>query len=106
MATRQRLPNRRCSVSFNFEHRGLGGFTCSFSRFADGRIAEVFLQNHKSNSGADVAVRDAGIILSFALQHGADLLAIARALSRDPRGTPTGILGVVLDHLAEDEGLA
>ena len=38
--TRERLPNRRRSTSFNFEHRGLG-FTCSYSRFADGRIAEV-----------------------------------------------------------------
>jgi hypothetical protein len=104
MATRTRLPNRRCSVSFNFEHRGLG-FTCTYSRFADGRIGELVLSNHKVNSAVDVDARDAAIILSFALQHDADLSAIARALSRDPRGTPTGVMGTVLDRLlAKGEG--
>ena len=93
---RQRLPNRRPSTSFNFEHRGLG-FTCTFSRFSDGRIGELFISNHKVNSAVDVDARDAAIILSFALQHGADILAITKALSRDPRGTPTGVMGTVLD---------
>jgi hypothetical protein len=101
---RERLPNRRHSTSFNFEHRGLG-YACTFSRFADGRVAEVFLSNHKVNSAVDVDARDAAIILSFALQHRADLSAIAKALSRDPRGTPTGVMGTVLDHLlAKGEG--
>jgi hypothetical protein len=99
MATgRQRLPNRRASTSFNCEHWGLG-FTCTYSCFADGRIGEVFLSNHKVASAVDVDARDAAIVLSFALQHGADLSAIARALSRDPRGTPTGLMGTVLDRL-------
>jgi hypothetical protein len=105
MATRTRLPNRRCSVSFNCEHRGLG-FSCTFSRLPDGRVGELFLSNHKVNSAVDVDVRDAGIILSFALQHGADLSAIARALSRDPRGTPTGIMGVVLDLISKEDGVS
>jgi hypothetical protein len=100
---RQRLPNRRIAETFELEVSGLR-YTVTVGRFADGRVGELFLNNHKSNSGADVSARDAGIILSFALQHGADLAAIAKALSRDPRGTPTGVMGVVLDHLAEDEG--
>jgi hypothetical protein len=103
--TRERLPNRRPALTFDFEHAGLK-YTATIGRFPDGRVSEVFLQNHKSNSGADVAARDAAIILSFALQYGADLSAIAKALSRDPRDTPTDIMGVVLDHLAEDEELA
>jgi hypothetical protein len=45
------------------------------------------------------AARDAGIVLSLALQHGCDLWEIARALSRDPRGAPSGILGVLVDRL-------
>jgi hypothetical protein len=56
---RQRLPNRRRSTSFNCEHRGLG-FTCGYSRFADGRIAEV--TNHKVASAVDVNARYAAII--------------------------------------------
>jgi hypothetical protein len=97
---RQRPPNRRCSVSFNFEHRGLG-FTCTYSRFPDGRIAELFITNHKVASAVDVDARDAAIILSFALQHGADISAIGKALCRDPRGNPTGVMGTVLDIIAE-----
>jgi hypothetical protein len=99
---RQRLPNRRASCSFFFEHRGLH-YTCTYSRFGDGRIGELFINNHKSNSHVDVDARDAAIVLSFALQHGADISAIARALSRDPRGTPTGVMGRVLDLLAKGE---
>jgi hypothetical protein len=96
--TRQRLPNRRAALTFDVEDKGLK-YTVTAGKFPDGRVSEVFIQNHKNNSGADVAARDAGIILSFALQHGADLSAIARALSRDPRGTPTGVMGTVLDRL-------
>jgi hypothetical protein len=100
--TRERLPSRRCSMSFNFEHRGLG-FTCSYSRFPDGRVAEVFISNHKVNSAVDVDARDAAIILSFALQHGADISAIGRALCRDPRGTASGVIGAALDIIADQE---
>jgi hypothetical protein len=100
---RERLPNRRGSITFNFEHRGLG-YTCSYSRFADGRVAEVFLTNHKVASGVDVDARDAAIILSFALQHGADISAIGKALCRDPRGHPSGVMGAVVDLLANEKG--
>jgi len=95
---RQRLANRRAALTFDFEHAGLK-YTATVGRFPNGRVSELFLRNHKSNSGADVAAHDAAIILSFALQYGADLATIAKALSRDPRGTPTGVMGTVLDRL-------
>src|SRR5881392_2862141 len=85
LAPRERLPNRRASETFQLEVAGLR-YTATVSRFADGRIGELFLSNHKSNSGADVAARDAAIILSFALQHGADISAIRRALCRNSAG--------------------
>jgi hypothetical protein len=65
--TRARLPARRASTVLDFEHRGLR-FTCSFSHDSDGPVAEVFLQNHKNDSGADVVCRDGGVITSLALQ--------------------------------------
>jgi ribonucleoside-diphosphate reductase alpha chain len=52
MSTRCRLPNRRASESFTFELDGLR-FTATVSRFADGRVGEVFLNNHKSGNQAD-----------------------------------------------------
>jgi hypothetical protein len=99
---RERLANRRGSISFNFEHRGLG-YTCTYSRFGDGRVAEIFVNNHKVNSAVDVDARDAAIILSFALQYGADISAIGKALCRDPRGNPSGVMGVAIDLLAKEK---
>jgi ribonucleoside-diphosphate reductase alpha chain len=95
-----RLSNRRASVSFGFEVNGLM-YTATYSRFPDGRAAEVFLQNHRTNSGADVNARDAAIAASLALQHGADIENLRRALSRDARGNAAGPLGVALDIIAE-----
>jgi hypothetical protein len=99
---RDRLPNRRSSVTFSFECNGLA-YTATASWFRDGRLAELFLGNHKNNSGADTSARDAAIVLSFALQHGAEVEVIRRALSRDSHGRASGPLGAALDCLAEDE---
>jgi hypothetical protein len=76
-------------------------FTGSVSRFADGRVGELFLDNHKAGSGIGTMVRDSAIILSFALQHGADIDAIRRALCRDSFGRALGPLAAALDLLAE-----
>jgi hypothetical protein len=100
--TRERLPSRRSALTFDFEHAGLK-YVATVGRFADGRVAEVFIQNHKSNSGADVNARDAAITFSFAVQHGADPEAIRRALCRDSQGRPSGPLGAALDAIAERE---
>jgi hypothetical protein len=97
MTARERLPNRRASVSSTLEHRGLR-YTATYSHFPDGRVAEIFINNHKINSAVDIEARDGAIVLSFALQHGADIAAIARALSRDPQGKP-GLMGAVVDRV-------
>jgi hypothetical protein len=97
----RRLPDRRFSESFNLEVSGLK-YTATFSRFADGRIGELFVSNHKSNSSADIAGRDAAIILSFALQYGADAETIRKALCRDAQGRALGPVGQALDVLAGD----
>ncbi|SRR6266545_3883597 len=96
--TRQRLSDRRFSESFTFECNGLK-YTATISHFDDGEVAELFLSNHKSGSQADSAARDAAIILSFALQYGADIAAIRRALSRDSRGRADSVIGAALDCL-------
>jgi hypothetical protein len=101
MTERARLPNRRASTSFSFEVGGLR-YTCTVSRFADGRIGELFLSNHKSNSSADTNARDAAITFSIAVQHGADPKVIRRALCRDSQGRASGPLGAALDLIALD----
>ena len=96
---RQRLPNRRASENLTFELEGLG-FTATVSRFDDGRIAGLFLNNHKSGNQTDTNARDAAILLSFALQYGADVEAIRTALCRDGKGQPLGPIGAALDLIA------
>jgi ribonucleoside-diphosphate reductase alpha chain len=98
MVERQRLPDRRASETFSLECVGLQ-YTATISRFADGRLGEIFLTNHKAGSAADTAARDAAI----ALQFGADVETIRRALCRDGRGAASGPLGVALDLLAAEE---
>jgi hypothetical protein len=99
MTNRERLPNRRASETFALECAGLS-YVTTISRFSDGRVAEVFLSNHKVGSAADTAARDAAIACSIALQHGADLEVIRRALCRDAHGAANGPLGAALDLIA------
>jgi hypothetical protein len=99
--TLERLPNRRASENFTFMIDGLR-FTATISYFEDGRLAEVFLNNHKAGNQSDTNARDGAIILSFALQHGADADAIRRALCRDSQGQALGPVGAVLDIIATE----
>jgi hypothetical protein len=98
---RQRLPNRRHSETFELIVGGLR-YTATLSRFSDGRLGELFLTNHKTNSAADQLARDAAVVFSIAVQCGADPEVIRRALGRDSRGNATSPLGAALDRLAEE----
>jgi hypothetical protein len=93
---RERLPNRRASTTFDFEVASLH-YTATVSRFSDGRIGELFLNNHKTNSSADTNARDAAIVFSIAVQHGAHAETIRRALCRSADGSASGPLGAALD---------
>jgi hypothetical protein len=99
VTARARLPNRRLAETFSFEIGGLS-YVCTIGRFSDGRIGELFLSNHKSNSQADTNARDAAITFSIAVQHGADVDTIRRALCRDSQGNASGPLGIALDLIA------
>jgi hypothetical protein len=101
MTARARLPNRRGAETFELEVAGLR-YTCTVGRFPDGRIAELFISNHKSNSAADTAARDSAITFSIAVQHGADPEVIRGALCRGSRGHASGPLGAALDILLGD----
>ncbi len=86
IAARRRLPNRRGCETLSLECAGLS-YTASIR--SDGSMGEIFLSNHKSGSAADVNARDAAIAASFALQHGADVETIRKALCRDLLGRPS-----------------
>jgi hypothetical protein len=97
-SSRQRLPQRRRSETFEFEVSGLR-YTATLGRFPDGRIGEIFLQNHKPGSQSDANARDAAVAASLALQFGCPLETLRRALLRDPRGRPSTPLGAAVDAI-------
>jgi hypothetical protein len=61
IATRERLPNRRASETFEIEIASRK-YRCSISHYADGRLAEIFLSNNRMNSDSDTAARDSAIV--------------------------------------------
>ncbi len=103
MTTRRRLPNRRPSITFDIEAFGLR-FTVSASPFNNGSLAEIFIQNHKADSGAGIMASDSAIAASLALQYGCPPETLRKALSRDTRGNATGPLAAALDKLAAEDG--
>jgi hypothetical protein len=95
---RERLENRRRCESFEFVHAGLR-FTLTFSRYRDNRISEIFLSSHKPGSAVEAVARDAAIVVSIALQHGAHIEMLSAALTRDDAGGPATAIGAALDEL-------
>jgi hypothetical protein len=102
MSPRQRLPNRRFSETFAVEAQGMK-FTATVSRFDDGRLAEIFLSNHRAGSDADANACDAAVIASVALQFGVPLETIRKALMCDSHGRPRTPLGAALDQIQQEE---
>jgi hypothetical protein len=98
--TRTRLSNRRSSENFDLESQGLK-FTATVSRFPDGSLAEIFLQNHKAGSMAGINAQDSAVVCSIALQYGVPVDVIRKALMRDSRGNASSPLGATLDMLVE-----
>jgi ribonucleoside-diphosphate reductase alpha chain len=102
MTRRRRLPDRRRSIVFSFECSGLH-YTASASWFDDGELGEIFVGNHRTDSHADSCAKDAAILASIALQFGAPLDVLRRAVLRDSQGRPSTPIGHALDLLADQE---
>jgi hypothetical protein len=112
MSERERLPDRRLNERFEFEHCYPGGMpmviTASISRFPDGRPAEVFADlaraAHKelpTDKQLSVDAHESCVIISFALQHGAALSEIGKALLHGEDGVPHGFMGALIKSMLE-----
>lgn len=95
MSARAALPNRRRQESVDFLHGGIG-FTASIGRYADGRVGEAFLSCSRTTTNIESVGRDAAIILSIAIQHGASIKVIRDALTKDEDGHPASVIGALL----------
>jgi ribonucleoside-diphosphate reductase alpha chain len=67
--TRERLPNRRGSLAFTFEHEG-HRYRATASRYDDGRLGELFLDAGKDGTTLQSNAETAAILVSLLLQHG------------------------------------
>ena len=94
---RRHLPNRRTSLTLNFDC-GPHQYTATVSYFpGTDQLAEIFLGNGRAGSDVDAAAKDSAVVASIALQHGASVSVLRRALLRDSRGIASSPLGVALD---------
>ena len=97
--TRERLPLRRGSTVLDFQHGGVD-YTVGWSRYEDGRVAELFLNAGKLDSGVDTIARDSAIVASLALQNGCSVNDLRSSLTRTGFGGPAGPLAYALDLIA------
>jgi ribonucleoside-diphosphate reductase alpha chain len=97
---RRTLRNRRSHELIDFEHCGFR-YVAGIGRFEDGRLAEIFLNAAKSGTAIESHARDAAVTTSLALQFGADVDTLRRALTRNGDGSASGPIGSLLDMLAE-----
>src|SRR5690349_3173119 len=98
---RERLPNRRLSITWDLDVGQLR-YTATVGFYENGHIGEIFIDGRKIGSAADAAARDAAITASIALQFGADIETIRKALCRDACGKAVGPLGAALDMLSKE----
>lgn len=94
---RERLPDRRPSRTFGFQHEGVD-HCCTVGFYPNGRIGEIFLSaGHKEGNPAHIAASDAAVAASLALQHGCDVNELIHSLQHyADEGGPAGALGKAL----------
>jgi hypothetical protein len=99
---RRNLPQRRASVNFDIAFGGIDRkYQITAGFYSDGSIGEVFVNGGKSGQDAEAIARDGAILLSLALQYGAELANIKSAITRDEKGKPSSIIGAVVDQLSQ-----
>ncbi|BBZ93123.1 hypothetical protein BRDID11004_59780 [Bradyrhizobium diazoefficiens] len=100
--TRRILPQRRSCETFEIDYGGLAkSHTITLGFYDDGTLGEVFINGGKSGEVVEGIARDSAVLLSLALQYGAELSNIGSAITRDEQGAPSSIVGAVIDRLSE-----
>jgi L-ascorbate metabolism protein UlaG (beta-lactamase superfamily) len=82
-STRERLPNRRGNVSFNFLHDGRT-YHATATHYQDGRLAEIFLDVGRAGSTVQQHAEATAVLASLALQSGVEVQTIVHAVSGGP----------------------
>lgn len=102
MSEREPLPMRRFCETIEVPFGGLArSHFVTVGYYGDGRPGEVFINGGKSGEVVEAIARDAAVLLSMALQYGAELETIKHAITRDGRGDPSSIIGAVVDRMVQ-----
>ena len=111
---REPLNGRRLTQTFDMAYTDMssgavvGRVTVSVGHYVDGRIGEVFVSTNKIGTMFDTSARDAAVLISVALQHGASLATLRKSLTESANGAAEGRAGQMLDAMiavaAEMEG--
>ena len=96
--TRRALAQRRASETFNLRFWNQL-FTVTVGFYPDGTLGEVFVGVGKTGNDIQSIARDAGVLLSLALQHGVPPETIRHAVTRSASEEPASILGAVVDSI-------
>ena len=96
---RRVLPQRRAAETFDLRFWNQL-FTVTVGFYADGTPGEVFIDGCKTGNDIESIARDAGVLLSLALQHGVPPGAISHAVTRGASEEPASILGAVVDCIS------
>ena len=95
---RRLLPQRRRAETFTVIHRDQS-FVVTVGFFDDGTPGEVFIDGGKTGTDVQSIARDAGVLLSLALQHSTPIKTIRHAITRSGNGEAASILGAIVDVL-------
>lgn len=83
MTARERLQNRRENVGFTFVHDGRA-YHATAAWYADGRLAEIFLDVGKAGSTVAQHAEATAVLCSLALQAGVSPKTLAHAVAGGP----------------------
>jgi hypothetical protein len=109
---RHRLDNRRPTDRLDFIHEGKAGTVAVGFPVAEreGHLVisevpgEVFISFGKAGSDVEAAARDAGLLLSIAMQYGVPLKAFQVSITRQDDGRAASVIGAAVDRVIEVYG--
>ena len=96
---RRLLPQRRPAETFDLWFWNQS-FSVTIGFYPNGAVGEVFIDGGKTGQDIQSTARDAAVVLSLALQHGAAIETIRHAVTRNGSGSAASILGAVVDALS------
>jgi hypothetical protein len=99
MSTRRILPQRRSAETFQLRFWNQP-VSVTVGYYEDGTPGEIFVDAGKTGQDVQSTARDAAVVLSLALQHGATVATIQHAVTRSGNGEAASIVGAVIDQLS------